>query len=552
MSILDHQELVLVKGVGKTPGDTVSAEQNLVVVDLLDTNSGFSLIEWSPNIPSLKGGGTWADSPIDDGRTLLAGKNTNVTETIIIQLTGSTYPVFAAKFAALQRMIQDAREFWDTFDQIEPVYIQWWAVGAPGRQYALIYNIDVNVEWQDSTQAQAEITLSVEREFGWRGIAPGANPKEWSLRGTTYPLTSLALTNNSGHLVQETITNAQERNVSGNVFSAENYLSIPAASIPGDLEALVQLGIDNSGYKYFIARDTRPVTLGATDGGTSQIRVLEFPAEEASLGTDAARTIDTGAIAYVGNRRRITVTFVTTADTLRANWGSNVDVNIMRGRYMIFARVRQYNGAQNDLRYHVDIRDSNGAIDNFVSPSTIPTLTGGSGNTSAWGLDYLGVINIPSTSRALPQSAGKRMLVSGYGLGTNTILIRLYASRVSGTTAILAIGSVLFVPIDEYACGVIDPAASTGVVGQDYLFLDNTGYFGHGDNSEIAQTRNIAGGVDRYQSCELRGQIPKLKPGVDNRLLFLAAVNPSYLSDALLTFSARLNIVPRWSGIRDA
>jgi hypothetical protein len=126
MGLLNHQELAIVKGVGKTPADTASAEQDPVVIDLLDVGSGISLDMdggWEPNIPSLKSGGVWADSPISDGRTLLAGQNTNVTETIRLLVTSNNPMVYAAKFAALQRMSQDCRFFWSTQYQIEPVYL---------------------------------------------------------------------------------------------------------------------------------------------------------------------------------------------------------------------------------------------------------------------------------------------------------------------------------------------------------------------------------------------------------------------------------------------
>jgi len=142
MGLLNHQELFLVRGVGPTPGDTVSAEQPLTVVNLLDVEAGFSLENWSPNIPSLKSGGVWADSPITDGRTLIAGVNTNVIETIVVTLTGATIPDYASQFAKLQQVAQDARNFQDTFGQIEPVYIRWWANCAPGPPFALIYYIE--------------------------------------------------------------------------------------------------------------------------------------------------------------------------------------------------------------------------------------------------------------------------------------------------------------------------------------------------------------------------------------------------------------------------
>ena len=181
-NISGHAILKIVKGVQKTPGDSASVEVGLDEIDLLDSN-GFSCDEYDMKIPALKSSAVYADSPLSDGRTLISGTVGNVTETIRLQLTAGTIIQLAAMLSKLGRFKQDCNDFWDTSRQIEPVFIKHQVIGEPGARYALLYDIDIDPGEQPliPSEAKRTVTLSIEREPYWRGLAPGDNPKRWAI-----------------------------------------------------------------------------------------------------------------------------------------------------------------------------------------------------------------------------------------------------------------------------------------------------------------------------------------------------------------------------------
>lgn len=549
MGLLDHQELFIVKGIGKTSGDTDSAEQNRVTLNLMDANTGFSLLEWSPNIPSLKGGGLWADSPTKDGRTLVSGQNTNVTETIRLQLTGSTCQQFAVRFTDLQRMVQDARAFWDTFEQIEPVYLQWWAAGAPGRQYALIYNIDMAVEVEDSTTFQAEVVLTIERELGWRGVRPGGNPKEWTyyIRQEPFDNTKADLATGTDHMVATTIQNRREWNAAQTALLSQNFITFEASQVPGDLDALLEFycefgNVPNRVGELYFGRTTKPNLPNSSGVIVPPNYILN--AGDALGGTDTTYESDTGAplSTSAAAARRSRTTFATaTADVERLIWNNSTrgyfDFALNRGRYACFARARL--SAVGTVTMHLQVAYEGNRID-------LPTATltdvgaGGTGNTTQWGVVYLGLLEVPifdAHTNVGDDGLGVQVLAAGAGNG-----LTLSAARTSGSPD-LYVSDVILLPIDEGGAAIIQGGTDSLPSGRAFAF-DSTGYYTHGMTQDFSKRSFIA-------NTELRGNAPKLKPNVDNHIHFITFNhNPRYAQIGV-TMTIRANIVPRWSGIRD-
>lgn len=541
MGLFDHKELMIVKGVDLVAGDNSSAEQKLIAIDLISSANGFSLDSWSPNIPSLKANGVWADSSISDGRTLIAGQNTNVTETMTVNLTAASGLVFAAKFAALQRMIQDARAFWDSYYQIEPVYLRWWACGAPGPQFALIYNIDMDVEWDDGDQDAARLTLSIERYHKWFGVRPGGNPKEWTyyIRGTPFNANGAALTSGTDHLVNTTIQNVREWNAAQSTLTSQNYLDIPAASIPGDMDALCFLSASTSASldRFYFGRSSKP---DLPVSGVSRKPAYTLNAgDRAFLGADATTAADTGAPISTGSavNTRGAVSFATTTtDASRFLWSGGsrglFDPSTMRGRFLVFARARL--SAAGTVTLHMDITNSSG--NGVVGPTA--TLTdvggGGTGNTTEWASVYLGIFSIPFSE--------ERIVIGENGLGVNIstnnvdYFVSLSAAKVSGTLS-LYVADLIFIPIDECA-GMLVLAGGTS------FLMDSTGHMAHGLPVDIAHASSLAG-------IEKRGAPLTLKPGVDNRIVVYGTFSALNHSVITTTYTIRLDIIPCWSGIRD-
>lgn len=565
MGLLDHVMLQIVKGVGKTPGDNFSAEADPVVIDLLDSGSGISLEldgGWEPNIPSLKSGGMWAESSISDGRTLVSGQNTNVTETMRLHVTSATAQVYAAKFAALGRMVQDCRAFWDTFVQIEPVYLAWWAANAPGPQYALIYNIDMDVVFNDGEDAQTTITLTIEREYGWRGLASGANPKKWTIEqaGGVFSEANCNLLSSSDNLVVDTLENVTEWN-SITTQTSKNYIDIPASLIPGDLPALVTVVVDLDNGADFstlsISKSTKPTSLpnrsGETEYQYNDLSAAVVPS--GYLGADTTLVTDTGAALYSpasADRKRASISFATTAtDASRLMWSNDfsrplIGINSFRGRFMAFLRARQDGGALGNILMSLDVRTSDiTASPSFRTTEVSPTLQAGSGNTTLWPLTYMGVISIPIEEKATVNADGKGLYV---GLKTNAeFRISLYARRVVAS-GVLYVADLILVPIDE-ASIILRTLAVTA----NSLIYDSTGYFRRGSIEGYAtETWESVGIVRSNGSVIMTGSDLTLDPGLNNRL-YMLGYNPANTSSLIATTlgEVKINIVPRWSGIRD-
>jgi hypothetical protein len=554
MSLLDHQELMICQGVGIVPGDTNTSEQPLVILNLYDSSTGISVAEWTPNIPSLKSGGVWADSPISDGRTLVSGVNTNVTETMEVVLTGGNLQDYAAKFANLQRMIQASREFWDTTYQMQPVYLRWWANGAPGPQFALIYNIDLDVQWEDSLPPQANITMTIEREFGWRGIAPGSNPKQWTvenyLPGLTWDTSHADLLSGSDHIINDLLENRMEWNSTQTALLSSNYTDIPALAVPGDLPALIEMDIRMASgavapNRVFVGKTAKPDLLTAPGVARRPNYILN--SGDGGVGTDTSIGADTGGPirSSSGVNSRGACTFATlTTDAARLSWspssvGTYFDFSTLRGRYMAFVRARL--SAASTVALHLRVTTDQAQTLDYPTINLTNVGSGGTGNTTSWGVSYLGVVTFPINDQ--------RVIVGSDGLGISvptsgaSPILSLFAARVGGAVT-LYVSDIILIPMDDGAFVYTAPGTVANNSGFQY---DNTGYFLHGNIGDYYAAETGGGTF----ASEGRGGLT-LTPNTINRLVFFLD-NPgagTILSGIDSTFRVRANIVPRWSAIR--
>lgn len=562
--------LKIVKGIAKIPGDSGSSETGLDELNLLDI-AGFACDEYQMRIPALKSSAIYADNPLIDGRTLISGTNDNVKEIIRLTLSSSTIIQMAAMLSKLGRMKQDCNDYWDTYTQIDPVYLKHQVVGEPGPRYALLYDIEVDVESPiNPADLSRTVTLNIEREPYWRGLAPGDNPKKWTrlfLDGSlkNYNTTSAQFMSAANNLAASSqVYNVVER-LNSTTIRKQNYIDVPASSIPGDAPALTSVVIDViNANKIFISRTTKSTSVTLRDNvAAQQTYHLAAAHVNGGYGTDTTLANDAGSVLYPpgsGNARRATISFATDATNVpRVTWINTaptsftspaVDENMFRGRFMVFARCRQTSGNFGDvkmsLRYGTVLNNLNFLVQ---TTEVSPTVLAGAGDTTSWPVTYMGVIDLPVLERVAISPAGYGISAPDSNTGGGSFRIVLYARRTTGAST-LFFSDLIFIPIDEQ-CAEIISAENSGSL----FVLDSSTYFTRGKPGDFAAEIYNTGAPSVPSSpnvVELRGQALTLIPGVNNRIYFFQ-MDASTQSDERATnvIAAYINIIPRWTGLRD-
>lgn len=561
MGFLDHQQLKIIMGVYRAPGDNDSVEPAIITLDLLNNAGGISLQSWTPNMPTLENGGVWADSPIQNGRDPLVLAESNVTENIRLIINGGSMLATAKKLSELMQMIQYARQFMTDNAQFNPVYLHWLASCGQGKQYAIIKNMDFKPEYGDSQSAVITGALVIERETFWRFMPPGANPKQW-----TYEYKSLPYSNANASIIGTdslfysagSINNRSEfTNTNYTNLLTDNAITIPAASIPGDAPALMSLYIVNGGgsrNNYLIGKKTPKITTRDING-LIIVQNNIYNAADGATGTDATVAADTGASrrASSGAASRVAISFATATNQLRWTNIPGIGINTINrhiGRWMVFMRCRQSAGSVGDitmyLRYGTNIAlDTDGVKLNVVYP---PITSGTTGNTTVWGLTYMGMITTPIfPGKAEVNYGNVGSANSAEGLSSNTnqdLVFGLFALRSTGT-AVLYLNDLILIPVDEGAM-TLEVADGTSVASGN-MFYDETSYLTHGSQEIV--TQNGAGFGTAAQLVNFTGPGFQLTPNVENRL-YVMAYDSSKQSAVADTFTVAINIIPRCRGIR--
>lgn len=571
-------EFLLVCGVGRAVGDEDSAERSRRVFDLLQTNiAGFSVPPegWSPAQAQLKGGGAWADSALTDGRSLVASAVTNVIETITLTSQAATPDGRFALERKLAEFARWAREFWTTEAQIEPVYLHWRAFQACEAQYAILYNIDIAPNGDPFSDSKfQEITVTLEREPYWRAVPPGANPKLYlfqamALRpGLDFDLTNLSLWRGVDHLVATSVENRHEWDPADYVTPlSKNYIDIPGENIPGDAPALCCITV-RADRNLMVARSTKKHRYtNRADESFAAASMLN--AGDAALGSgDATKQISATEGVYSNGssatRYRVHIDFSAEPDEERLTWGTDaikLDVNTLRGKYLFMARARKVEAESSVVTLQLRIQMVNVAgTANINQTLLLPQvrMTSEGFSYATW---YLGAAEIPFDNRTISSPEGYGLEVGSQSDVTIRFLLDVTSSEVTTDVDVL---DLIMLPYDEALSeALISFGDGDGVPDRPTLVvLDGTGYTDHGRSvwggrqyfyDTVAETL-IGSGVP----IEVRGTPITLLPGADNRLYFFGTYYapddtfPTELkSEEEDSYEVRLNIVPRWSGVRD-
>lgn len=564
--------LEIVKGVPAAPGDPNTAEQPLETLNLLDgaNTIGLQTDGWAPNFPALKGGGLWANSAVSDSQTPLSNAVDKVTETMTLIMGNTVLAQRNMVLKKLAQLIKSIRDFWATEWQIQPVYLKMQAAGAPGPQYCLIYNLELAERGDPFNTLNAwEFTITIDRYPYWRPIPPGSAAKEWTLafqgkiRGTQdFNYDDLNLVTGTNHLVYDEIQNREELDIANYVTKlVKSYITVPAASIPGDAPALVSLsfepGFTQDAMRLFIARDTKPLTAIKRDG-TTRARAYFLnvgDAEVASLTKTLSASLGnvsngSNSNAYYGLNGTLGA-----AATATAKWGVlsatnfyRPDMQLFRGRLAFFARVLATGGADDDVKAKLIISENYLNVTDFQQEGTEVGIRNGAGGSS-WELVYLGTFNIPFNTNAQVDVDGRGLFISPNTADANLYLELQLRNSSAGNRNVQAL-DIVALPVDECF------AEMNLFVDVKYIFvMDNTGYLSHGKPEAVGKA--YYGTQGWTFSLEYKGDDLTLVPNQDNRLVFLynifvtteeiSANHP--VGEAPM--KVRLDIVPQWIGIRD-
>jgi len=262
---------------------------------------------------------------------------------------------------------------------------------------------------------------------------------------------------------------------------------IAAASLTGDVPTpgYFNLGLNVSGKKAMLA-----VRRHGTPGG-----VYAVQAEGLTQGTDTATQPNDTAFSGVSNNYSRTSFATATAMTTRlthTGWpdaGSN-SVEY-RGRYRVFARVRQNGGAIGDI--NVRILYGNGQY----TTEKVPVPVVGS-------IIWMDMGILPMPAQPDPISEG----YSNAELSVATANVRLQAERVTGS-ATLDWDVFLAVPADEELC----------IVQWDSTL--NTCYLDGPQDKAYSRSASQADSVESLKAPAMVGSIPLLSPNQINRIALL-------------------------------
>lgn len=517
------------------------------VIDLLSGQNGLQLqsnndgTEWWPSRPDLKGGGQWRDPAAQDGRQLSVVSYSNVIETIELKVSADTKTELFRRVTLLQRFVNLAQDYSAEDFQVQPVWIKWHAEGGAGPQYSRVENMSLSVsELSDAQPKTQNVTLVLEREPEWYPVRPGESPLEWGQiaqgksPGSGYDFNDLNWNNVTNFLVSNvTLTNTKEWADSG--VGVPDYektrgnmsITIPGEDIPGDAPARIGINLIADPtilpINWYVARDTRALeTLPDYDrfltinGCDNDQDLFAVDAEGTFKYNTAGPTRFTAPMTAVNN----TITF----DGIRTAYFTHM----FRGRHMVFVRGYQVGGNAGDVTLTLTL-GQNGAGTADLSNRAEWDVT----NPTFPALTYMDEIRLPFVER-------EPILQDGKGINARTsdgfLTVQLNATF-SGAAVQYNVFDIVCIPIDEYASTLLNRP----------FFIDNTGFFDRGQRRDYTRGQ-VFSGVTRVS--EIRGQLPRLQPGVDNRLWFLGFDNNnvSRRTDATRVSVA---ILPAWYGVRD-
>lgn len=153
-------------------------------VNLLEKRAGFFVTNWTQRVTDAKGGGTWADSPLADGRKLKVKKCENVQQTLEVQVRDWDSDALIRDTQNIRRLLEKAASYSSVNWQNEPVWIKRQGLREEKPTYALIEDYRAGADgypfsnqdlfWNAlGNAAIPDWVLVLEHEPFWRSVPPG-------------------------------------------------------------------------------------------------------------------------------------------------------------------------------------------------------------------------------------------------------------------------------------------------------------------------------------------------------------------------------------------
>lgn len=588
----------IIRGIQKPPGQTNSAEQDFVSFSLIGYLEG----KYSPRHSQTKGGGIWADSALSDGRYPLALQYGTIVETVNLRIAKPTMEDVNAEMAFLGRLELACKRFLTTHTQIEPVYLKYKHNANTPEQFALIFDLNIEATYDDNDPESegnptALVTLSWEREIGWRAVAPGYSPVKFArdlageLPGADYDYEDLISVVRTNSLKGAIISNRVSYEFGGgnqdvNTFTADsltwdatNDITIEKELLPGDIPALVSIseqqgpgaGVSvNAVKRIFVGQSItqRDFTNNAGDTKVYHDRYMQNAGDASNETTGSFTASWQTGTGVISNGQNVTKYFVrltiptgAQADSPLLSWGPGggsagtlaygLRVNAWRGKYAVFLRANLNSGTSSHAQLYCRFRTNSGTF-GYVTETAlrVSPLAKTTAVSNSWKLHYLGSVSLPPGDRT--QMTVTNATTFGL-LNSGGLYIDLRcAAKASGTgVVVIDVCDLILIPYDIGMIEIDTQWNTTTGLSSQMFVVDETSFLSHGTPFMVGQSRTTG----QESPMIIEGLMPQFIPKIDNRLHFLftefdTSTGEEY-SNPDSVFPLSINAVPRWQGIRD-
>lgn len=165
-------------------------------VSLMDGSDGFYEARWVPSIPEYKGGGTFQETPLTQGRRLVDKQFTNIIETITVVLSTNTVDGAQVAKQKVRRLLEKAADYWVNEWTDTPVYLIAQSKEETNPRYAVIsngrvpdggdpYGTNYAYSFGGRKYTHEEIDIIIEHGL-WMSSAPGDAQELCTFNGGFY------------------------------------------------------------------------------------------------------------------------------------------------------------------------------------------------------------------------------------------------------------------------------------------------------------------------------------------------------------------------------